>query len=66
MQFLASSLASDKSDATLPSTGTDAAGWRRFWADESIRVGTNWRSLLSLHLEICDHLRAASSSWCRS
>jgi hypothetical protein len=62
MQFLESSLASDKSDATRPSTGTDAAGWRRFWADESIRVGTNWRSLLSL-LEICDHLRAASSSW---
>jgi hypothetical protein len=63
MQFLASSLASDKSDATLSSTGTNPDGWRRWWAIEAERVGTNWRSLLSLHLEICDHLRAASSSW---
>jgi hypothetical protein len=24
------------------STGTDPEGWRRWWAAESIRIGTNW------------------------
>jgi hypothetical protein len=44
--------------ATLPST----VDWRAFW-----RVhGTTWRGVIDLHFEICDRLRAASSSWRRS
>ena len=43
---------------TAPST-TD---WREWWADESVRTGSNWRSLFELHCQIVDRLRA-SSSW---
>jgi len=43
-----------KAHITIPST----LDWREFW-----RVhGTSWRSLIELHFEICDRLRA-SSSW---
>jgi hypothetical protein len=43
-------------ETTLPST----LDWRDFW-----RVhGTSWRSLIDLHFQICDRLRATSSSWC--
>jgi hypothetical protein len=59
MSFLASSSAWNKSSLTSYSTGLDPAGWREFW-----RVhGTSWRSLIDLHFEICDRLRASSSSW---
>jgi len=55
-------VAASKSSAeitTIPSTGCCPADWREFW-----RVhGTSWRSLIELHFEICDRLRA-SSSWC--
>jgi hypothetical protein len=47
---------------TVTSTGTDPDGWRRWWAAEAVRTGTNWRSLLIFHFEISDRLRA-SSSW---
>jgi hypothetical protein len=43
---------------TAPST-MDRREW---WADESVRVGTNWQSLISLHFAICNRLQA-SSSW---
>jgi hypothetical protein len=51
-----------KSDPTPSSTGTDPAGWRRWWADESVRVGTDWPSVLGLHLSIADALIAGASS----
>jgi hypothetical protein len=35
---------------------------REFWAGESERIGTNWRSLVSLHFAIVERLRASSSS----
>jgi hypothetical protein len=35
---------------------------REFWAGESERIGTNWRSLISLHFKIVDRLRPTSSS----
>jgi hypothetical protein len=45
--------------ATLLSTGSCPADWRAYW-----RVhGTSWRSLIELHFEICDRLRATSSLW---
>jgi hypothetical protein len=47
---------------TFTSTGDVLAGLRRWWAIESARVGSDWRSVLSLHFEISDRLRA-SSSW---
>jgi hypothetical protein len=49
--------------ATVISTGCCPADWRQWWLAEAERIGTDWRSLFSLHLEICDRLRAASSSW---
>jgi hypothetical protein len=54
-----SSLSSHKpSHVTLSSTGLNPEGWRGFW-----RVnGTSWRSLIDLHFEICDRVRASSSS----
>jgi hypothetical protein len=48
---------------TFSSTGTNPDGWRRWWATEADRIGTNWRSLIELHFEICTRLRASSSSW---
>jgi hypothetical protein len=46
------------SELTVSSTGTDAAGRREFWAAESERTGTNWRSLFESHCSVVDRLRA--------
>jgi hypothetical protein len=46
---------------TFSSTGCCPADWREFWRLH----GTSWRSLIDLHFEICDRLRA-SSSWALS
>jgi hypothetical protein len=51
-------------EITIRSTGCCPADWRQWWRIESERIGTNWRSLIELDLEICDDLRASSSSWC--
>jgi hypothetical protein len=40
--------------------------WQAWWGKESERIGTNRGSLIELHFEICDRLRASSSSWRRS
>jgi hypothetical protein len=45
------------SELIVSSTGTDHAGWREFWRLH----GTSWSSLLELHCEIVDRLRANSS-----
>jgi hypothetical protein len=45
---------------TARSTGTDPAGWRRWWRDEAARVGSDWPSVLKLHLGIVDSLRGSS------
>jgi hypothetical protein len=50
-------------NTTTPSTGTDPAGWRQWWAVQSRLDGTDWRSLIGLHFEICNRLQAISSSW---
>jgi hypothetical protein len=42
----------------FPST----ANAREFWRAESARIGSNWKSLIQLHFEICNRLQA-SSSW---
>jgi hypothetical protein len=52
-------------DLIASSTGTNPEGWRRYWAGESERIGTNWRSVIELHLAIVSRLQA-SSSWCSS
>ena len=44
-------------------TVSSTANRREFWAAESERIGTNWRSLFSLHIAIVERLQA-SSSWC--
>ena len=43
---------------TEPST----ADLRQWWIDESVRTRTDWKSLIELHCQIVDRLRA-SSSW---
>jgi hypothetical protein len=55
----------DLSELYLSSTGSCSADWRRWWAAEAERIGTNRRSLIELHFQICDRLRASSSSWRR-
>jgi hypothetical protein len=52
--------------ATVTSTGTDPAGWRRWWVAESERIGTNWQSLITLHFAICNRLQESSSWGCPS
>jgi hypothetical protein len=37
----------------------EPAGWHEFWREH----GTSWRSVIDLHFEICDRLRASSSPW---
>jgi hypothetical protein len=64
LAFMSYSIAAagrNSSEITAPSTLQS----RAWWAAESERVGTNWRSLIELHLKICDRLQA-SSSWARS
>jgi hypothetical protein len=34
------------SSITARSTGTNPDGWRAWWREESIRVGSDWKSLL--------------------
>jgi hypothetical protein len=46
--------------STVISTGTDPAGWRRWWADEAERCGADWASVIGLHLSIVDSLRRSS------
>jgi hypothetical protein len=48
---------------TLTSTEDASVGLRRWWATEAKRCGADWGSLLTLHFEISDLLRRASSSW---
>jgi hypothetical protein len=59
MANLANSGGSLKSES-ITASSTD--NWREFWAAESERISTNWRSLISIHLEIVERLRASSSS----
>jgi hypothetical protein len=51
------------SSSTITSSGTNPDGWRRWWRIESARRGSDWHSLIELHFEIADRLRASSSSW---
>jgi hypothetical protein len=50
----------------ISAPGTDSAGWHRRWRIESARSGSDWRSLINLHFEICNRLQAISSSWASS
>jgi len=62
MGFYITSTAACKPPVKTGSTGTCPADWRRWWASESIRIGTNWRCLSELHWQIVERLRANSSS----
>jgi hypothetical protein len=47
-------------DAKFPQTIiTSTTDWRAYWQ----RQGVDWRSVIKLHVEICDRLRASSSWW---
>jgi hypothetical protein len=48
-----------KSESITASSTVDR---REFWGGESEGIGTNCRSLISLHFEIVDYLQASSSS----
>jgi hypothetical protein len=57
--------AGGKSSAKIIALST--ANAREWWRAESERIGSNWRSLIEPHFQICERLQAASSSsWCRS
>src|SRR5215471_8254050 len=46
-------------NSTIRSTGCCASDWRQWWAVESGRVGSDWPSVIGLHLTIVDQLRDA-------
>jgi hypothetical protein len=50
----------------LKLTASSTTNWREWWREESVRVGSDWQSIIALHLQICARLRAASSSWSSS
>jgi hypothetical protein len=54
-----------KFDLSLPSTGTDPAGWRRYWAIEARRCGSDWISIAQTVSGIMYTL-VGSSSWVRA
>jgi hypothetical protein len=56
MLFLPSSSGRFKPEAATLSSALD---WREYWR----RQGVDWRSVIKLHVEICDRLRASSSWW---
>ena len=47
------------SEITNRSTGSCPADWREFWRLEPARAGSDWRSLVRLHFQIGDQLRAS-------
>jgi hypothetical protein len=62
MVNLSNSPTSHKPDVTVVSTGDNPADWRRWWAVESDRVGSDWPSVIGLHLTIVDQLRDADDA----
>jgi hypothetical protein len=54
-------LRKSSSEIVACSTGCCVADWRRYWAIESVRCGSDWQSLISTHLDIADLLRRVSS-----
>jgi hypothetical protein len=47
---------------TLTSTGCCPADWRQWWLAKAKAAGTDWPSVLGLHLSIADALIAGASS----
>jgi hypothetical protein len=58
MRTLSPPEARGKVEPTSSSTGTDPAGWRHWWAAESERVGTDWKSLMAAADAALSRLRA--------
>ena len=59
---LSNSSASYNSNVTAPSTGADHAGWRGWWQAQANRQGSDWSSVIGLHLTIVDQLRDADAA----
>jgi hypothetical protein len=49
--IISSSVCGRNPDITVDSTGTGPDGWRRWLRGESVRVGSDWPSLLAQHEE---------------
>jgi hypothetical protein len=58
---LSNSSASHNSNVTVPSIGTNRAGWRSWWQAQASCRGSDWPSLIGLHFTITDSLRSTSS-----
>jgi hypothetical protein len=58
MSYLANSSTPHKHNSSL--TARSTTDWREWWAIESRRVGSDWPSVLGLHLSIVDSLRVSS------
>jgi len=50
----------------MTASSSSAPHTRQWWATESVRIGTNWRSLISLHTDIVNRLQRESSLWVSS
>jgi hypothetical protein len=55
MKPLSRSIGRLNPDSSVALSTTDTRTW---WAIESERIGTTWHSLIELHFQICDRLRA--------
>jgi hypothetical protein len=58
MFYSTSATASKSFEILITSTGTRPRDWRRWWAAESERTGTNWKSLLTAADAALSRLRA--------
>jgi hypothetical protein len=58
MAFLSNSSVPFKSELCLSSTGSNPAGWRRWWREESLIDGTDWTTLLAGADQVLRELRA--------
>jgi hypothetical protein len=47
-------------------TASSTINSREWWREESVRAGSAWQSISALHFQICDRIRAGSSSWASS
>jgi hypothetical protein len=55
-----STAASKPSVEIITSTGTCPAEWRQWWLAKAKAAGSDWPSVLALHLSVSDSLRRSS------
>ena len=61
MSLIQSSASGFKTELSSSGTGVDG-GWRRWWATEAQRSGTDWSSLHQQHVEAWRRIRSLAES----